>query len=191
MKKLLIVLLAFALVAGLFTVAAAEDKLSLSGTMRVRAWAMENYSDFDDNDNGDDLAYWDQRFRLAATIKANDAVSGHLRFDFAEDTWGSDNWSGAGSRGGSRYGAGSELQVDRAYFQVHLADWATVKAGQLFFSTGDRYIVYDNNCTGAVWQLKFNPVNVDLHYSKLNESTGTLVEGENIVTGNIKTDEDD
>lgn len=170
MKKLLIVLLAFALVAGLFTVAAAEDKLSLSGTMRVRAWDVENYADFDDNNKSDEASNWDQRFRLAATIKANDAVSGHLRFDFAEDTWGSDNWSAPGSWGGSRYDADSELQVDRAYLQAHIADWATVKAGQLYFATGDRYIVYDNNCTGVVWQLKFNPITVDLHYSKLNEN---------------------
>lgn len=183
MKRLLIVLLAFALVAGLFTVAAAEDKLSLSGTMRVRAWDVENYYDFDDNSSDDEASYWDQRYRLAATIKANDAVSAHLRLDFAENAWGNNDWSG------SRYVGNNELQVDRAYLQVHAADWATVKAGQLYFSTGDRYIVYDNNCTGIVWQLKFNPITVDLHYSKQSEN-GSLND-DNFDDAGVSVQQDD
>jgi hypothetical protein len=163
MKKLLIALLAIMFVAGLFTVAAAEDKLSISGTMRVRAIDAENYSDFNDDNDEDERAYWDQRLRLSGKFKANDAVSAHFRMDFAEDTWGSDNW------GGSRYGEGSELQVDRAYLQV-VQDLYTLKAGQLFFSTGENYIVYDNNTTGVTLTLKL-PVTIDLHYSKLDEDS--------------------
>lgn len=162
MKKLLIALLAIMFVASLFTVATAEDKLSISGTMRVRAIDAENYNDFDDNNDEQDIAYWDQRLRLSGKFKANDAVSAHFRMDFAEDDWGSDNW------GGSRYSEASELQVDRAYMQI-VQDLYTLKAGQLFFSTGENYIVYDNNTTGITLTLKL-PVIIDLHYSKLDEN---------------------
>ena len=160
MKRLLIVLLAFALVAGLFTVAAAEDKLSLSGSMRVRAWDLENYSDYDDNGAADELANWDQRLRIGGALKANDAVSAHFRLDFAEDSWGSDNW------GGSRYND-SELQVDRAYMQI-VQDLYTLKAGQLYQGAG-QLIVYDNNTTGITATIK-TPVIIDLHYAKLSEN---------------------
>ena len=160
MKRLLIALLAIMLVASLFTVAAAEDKLSLSGSMRVRAWDLENYSDFDDDDAADELSYWDQRLRIGGALKANDAVSAHFRLDFAEDSWGSANW------GGSRYND-SELQVDRAYLQV-VQDLYTLKAGQLYQGAG-QLIVYDNNTTGITATIK-TPVIIDLHYAKLDEN---------------------
>jgi hypothetical protein len=169
MKKLLIALLAIMFVASLFTVAAAEDKLSISGTMRVRALDAENYSDWDDSNPADELSYYDQRLRLSGTFKANDAVSAHFRFDFAEDSWGSDNW------GGSRYDEVSEFQVDRAYMQI-VQDLYTLKAGQLFFSTGQNYIVYDNNTTGITATIK-TPVIIDLHYSKISENGANTDEG--------------
>ncbi|UCD88515.1 MAG: hypothetical protein JSW04_08555 [Desulfobacterales bacterium] len=163
MKKFFIALLAITLVASLFTIAAAEDKLSLSGTMRVRAWDVENYSDFDDGNKADEQSYWDQRMRIGGAIKANDAVSGHFRLDFSESQWGSSSWTG------SRYGSSGStpIQVDRAYLQI-VQDLYTLKAGQLYFSTGPRYIVYDNNTTGITATLKL-PVVIDLHYSKLDE----------------------
>jgi len=164
MKKFLITLLAIMFVAGLFTVAAAEDKLSISGTMRVRALDAENDGDFNDSNPLDEVAYYDQRLRLSGAFKANDAVSAHFRFDFDEDSWGSDNW------GGSRYSEASEFQVDRAYMQI-VQDLYTLKAGQLFFSTGPRYIVYDNNTTGITATIK-TPVIIDLHYSKIDENGG-------------------
>jgi len=180
MKKFLIALLAIMFVASLFTVAAAEDKLSISGTMRVRALDAENYSDFNDSNSADEVAYWDQRLRLSGTFKANDAVSAHFRFDFAEDSWGNtapDAWTTAsnpndvyGHWEGSRYGHASEFQVDRAYMQI-VQDLYTLKAGQLFFSTGQNYIVYDNNTTGITATIK-TPVIIDLHYSKLDENGG-------------------
>jgi len=190
MKKFLIALLAIMFVAGLFTVAAAEDNLSISGSMRVRALSADNYSDFDDSNDADDVSYFDQRLRLSGTFKANDAVSAHFRMDFAEETWGGPYW------GGSRFNsyvdesgatdlakpADNELQVDRAYLQI-VQDMYTIKAGLLFFSTGENYIVYDNNTTGVTLTIK-TPVIIDLHYSKLDE--GGLA---NAGFANFKTDD--
>jgi len=85
MRKLLVLLTAVALVVA-FTVpamAAEKERLQLSGTMRVRAWDMNNYSDWDDDNDADKISYWDQRFRLGATINVAEGVSAHLRFDFS------------------------------------------------------------------------------------------------------------
>lgn len=166
MKRLLIAVLAIMLVASLFTVAAAEDKLSLSGSMRVRAWDTENYDGWDDNNAAQERSFWDQRLRIGGALKANDAVSAHFRLDFSESQWGSDTWAG------SRYGSSdsSPVQVDRAYLQI-VQDLYTLKAGQLYFATGQKNIVYDNNTTGITATIK-TPVIVDLHYSKLDENGG-------------------
>jgi hypothetical protein len=163
MRKLLVLLLAVALVVA-FTVpamAAEKERLKLSGTMRVRAWDMNNYDDWDSDNKADEESYWDQRFRLAATINAAEGVSGHLRFDFAEDDWGSDNW------GGSRYDETSELQVDRAYLQVDKGMFK-VKAGQLYQGLGNS-IVVDQNATGVTVDLKL-PVKLTLMYAKFSEN---------------------
>ena len=163
MRKLLVLLTAVALLVA-FTVpamAAEKERLQLKGTMRVRAWDKVNYSDWDSNNDADKYSYWDQRFRLVATINAAEGVSGHLRFDFAEDDWGSDNWAGA------RYGEGSELQVDRAYLQV-VKGMFKVKAGQLYQGLGNS-IVVDSNTTGLTVELNL-PVKLTLMYAKFDEN---------------------
>lgn len=188
MKRLFIVLLAFVFVAGFVGEVAAEDRLSLSGSMRVKAWDFENYGDFDDSLNADETSFFTQRFRLGVKIKPTEFVTAHLRLDFAEGTWG-DTASAAytasnvgmvaaggnattyGGWEGSRYGHKNELQVDRAYLQID-QDSYTLKAGQLFQGTGLNYIVVDNNTTGITLTLKL-PVTIDLMYSKLDEKGAT------------------
>lgn len=154
MKKLLVILLVLAFVAP----AMAEDRLSLSGSMRARAWSVEN-SDFTDADTSDE-AYWDQRFRMQAVISPADGVKGVFRVDFAEDTWGSANWEG------SRYGSGSELQVDRAYLDV-TKGMVNIKAGQQYMGLGNTF-AYDDNAVGVQLTLK-TPVTVRLGYNKRHE----------------------
>ena len=162
MKKLTICLLAVVFIAGVFAQSAiADDRLSLSGSMRVRAWSLENYSDFDSDNGTDKLQYWDQRFRLAATIKVAEGVTGHLRFDFAEEEWGNDDWRTV------RYVGDNELQVDRTYLQVE-KDLFVLKAGQILFGLGN-YIVYDSQRTGVGLTLKL-PVTVTLVYTKEDEN---------------------
>jgi hypothetical protein len=159
MKKLLVVLMVLALAA---PVAMADDTLDVSGTMRARAWSKTN-SDYTDADTSD-LAYWDQRFRMQGVITPADGVKGVFRIDLAEDTWGSDNWEG------SRYGSGSELQVDRAYLDV-TKGMVNVKAGQQYMGLGSSY-AYDNNQTGLQISLT-TPVVVRFGYAKIDENGDT------------------
>jgi hypothetical protein len=156
MRKLLVVLMVLALAAPF---AMADDTLDISGTMRARAWSKTN-SDYSDADTSD-LQYWDQRFRMQGVITPADGVKGVFRIDLAEDTWGSDNWEG------SRYGSGSELQVDRAYLDV-TKGMVNIKAGQQYMGLGSSY-AYDNNQTGLQISLT-TPVTVRFGYAKITES---------------------
>jgi hypothetical protein len=171
MKRIFIIALATLFVAGMFAeTALAEERLVLTGEVRVRAWDTSGISaDIDPNEDGDltdsefteiDQNYFDQRFRVGATINAAEGVKGVLRFDFAEDKWGSDNWTGV------RYNETSELQVDRAYLDVTKGMF-NVKAGQQLIALGNM-IAYDNNTTGLSLTLK-TPVTVTLAYTKEDE----------------------
>ncbi len=167
MKRIFIIALAIMMVASM---AYAEDRLQLSGEVRVRAWDKATKAiDLDPDGDGDvsdatvedsDLNYFDQRFRVGATINVAEGVKGILRFDFAEDTWGSNNWTGV------RYNETSELQVDRAYLQVDKGMFG-VSAGQQLIALGNM-IAYDNNTTGIKLSLK-TPVVVTLAYTKEDE----------------------
>jgi opacity protein-like surface antigen len=157
MKKILAIMLVAVFAA---TGAYADDRLQLSGQMRVQGLSIENYGDFNDNTKGDEQDYWRQRFRTAAKINVAEGVSVNLRFDFAEDTWGSNNWAGV------RYNADSELQVDRAYLDVS-KEMFQIKAGQQYFGLGNS-IVIDSNATGFNLGLKL-PVAVNLIYIKSDE----------------------
>ncbi len=171
MKKLFVIALAVLFVAGAIAeTAIADERLALSGEMRARAWDKSGKDiDLDPNGDGDysdatiadvDEAYFDQRFRMGAVITAAEGVKGVLRFDFSEDTWGSDNWAAV------RYGEGSELQVDRAYLDV-TKGMVNVKAGQQYIGLGNS-IVYDNNTTGVALTLDL-PVKITLGYTKEDE----------------------
>jgi len=168
MKRIFVIVLAIMMVAGM---AYAEDRLQLTGQMRVRAWDTSGKSvnwDLDadgmptDATTVDDVdqSYFDQRFRVGAEINVADGVKGVLRFDFAEDAWGSPDWEG------SRYGSGTELQVDRAYLDV-TKGIVNVRAGQQLLPLGN-YIAADGNQTGLLLTLKM-PVTLNLAYIKLDE----------------------
>jgi len=171
MKKIIILAIAAIFVGGMIAdVAVAEDRLQLTGEVRARAWDVSTksltatYDEVTDELTLDvedsDLSYFDQRFRVGATINVADGVKGVLRFDFAEDKWGSPDWSGV------RYGSGTELQVDRAYLDV-TKGMVNIKAGQQLIGLGN-YIAYDNNTTGLALTLK-TPVTVTLAYTKEDE----------------------
>jgi hypothetical protein len=171
MKKLIVVAMAALFCAGIIAnTAVAEDRLQLTGEMRVRAWDVSTKAiTLDPNEDGDiddatvkdsDQNWFDQRFRVGATINVADGVKGILRFDFAEDDWGSDNWTGV------RYSNDSELQVDRAYLQVDKG-MIGVSAGQQLIYLGNM-IAYDNNGTGIKLDIK-TPVVITLGYTKEDE----------------------
>ncbi|MCP4747575.1 MAG: hypothetical protein GY874_15765 [Desulfobacteraceae bacterium] len=164
MKKLLVAIIAVTFVVGLAAnTALAEDRLSLSGTMRVRAWAQENYTDLNSDDNSDKENYWDQRFRVQTIISPAEGVKGVLRFDFSEQVWGSDDSTGVRPHAGTN----SQLQVDRAYLDV-TKGIVNVKAGQQYMGLGSSY-AYDNNATGIDLSIA-TPVIVRLGYAKENEN---------------------
>ncbi|MBW1695253.1 MAG: hypothetical protein JRH18_23360 [Deltaproteobacteria bacterium] len=173
MKKLFVVALALFFVAGLVATGYAEDRLSLSGAYRVRAWAKENYSDFSDNDDADDQAYWDQRFRVAGKFQIAEGVSSHFRFDIGEAKWGLNTTT---KRGWNRPTHDNEMfHIDRAYGRWEQDLWI-LNAGLAYTSFGNQ-IAVDQNQFGFILRLKL-PVQIDGVYSKIDESGDTRDDGE-------------
>src|SRR5210317_2214868 len=80
-KALVVMLVAVGMI--LHAVAIAEDRLSLSGEMRVRAFHV-------DVDSADNTETWaNQRLRIAGKIAVAEGVSVHFRTDITEGTnWG-------------------------------------------------------------------------------------------------------
>lgn len=165
MKKFFIIALAIIFAVGFAAdMAIADEALDVSGAVRVRAFT-KNEVDFDDAQD-QELKYWDQRFRMAVTVTGAEGVTGHLRFDFAEDVWADPDWEG------SRYGSGSELQVDRAYLQVDQETFK-IKAGQQYIGLGNT-IGYDNQQTGLLVDIKeVLPVTLTLGVIKSDEGATT------------------
>ena len=121
MKKMVKAIAAVPVLVGLAAVPSiAEDRLSLSGQMRVRAWMM-------DYDEGTDKSFMDHRLRIYGKIKANENVEVHFRTDLTEQTWGST---------GSTYGAGrypsDSMQVDRGFLQLQ-NDTFRLRAGLQYY----------------------------------------------------------
>ncbi len=179
MKKLLVIFLVLAFVAP----AMAEDRLSLSGSVRVRAWSYDNWN-LDTDDTTGNNEFWDQRFRMGAIVSPADGVKGVLRFDFAEEWWGSNNWNGSRYNAGVSTGFGDvssssagEFQVDRAYIDV-TKGMVQVKAGQQYIGLGNNF-AYDNQATGLQVVIK-TPLVIRLGFVKIDEdptgSFGTLTD---------------
>jgi len=96
----------------------AENRLSLSGQMRVRGW----YKDFDlDSTN----SYMDQRLRMFGNLAIAEGVKIQFRTDITENTWGKD---GANAFGSGRTGV---QQWDRAYIDL--------TKGAVHFRAGQQY----------------------------------------------------
>lgn len=177
MKKLFVVAMALFFVAGLVGSVVAEDRISLDGSYRARAWGKDNYSDFDDDNNADEQDYWDQRFRLGGAIQVAEGISAHFRIDIAEVQWGQQTTTNLGWNRPAASNADSDrhVQVDRAYARWE-RDFFIFNFGQSFVSFGNQ-IVVDQNTFGTVIRLKF-PVVVDLAYAKIDES-GSLEDSGN------------
>lgn len=163
MKKLLLVAVALVFTFGLIAdVAVADERVSLKGQMRVRAWAKDNLDDFDDDNAADEDQYIDQRMRVQTTIKAAEGVKAVIRTDFSEGTWGL-GWAS------HRYKAGTnaQFQVDRAYMDI-TKGIVNLKAGQHYMGLGALQVV-DNNATGVTLTINPKPVSVKFMYTKEDE----------------------
>jgi hypothetical protein len=174
MKKLFIVLMAVMFTAAFIGEVCAEDRLSLSGTLRVRGFTKTNPSAYYGamGAESDDQAYFDQRLRIGGKIDVAEGVAGHFRMDLSEGAWG-DGFD-LGSGGWADASENNEIGLDRAYM-TFTKDMVSVKAGQ-YYSGAGMYHVWDHQATGFVVNLDL-PVKVMLEYAKLDEG-GALTDEE-------------
>ncbi|BDD85866.1 hypothetical protein [Desulfofustis limnaeus] len=146
MKKMMKALVAVPVLVGLAAVPAiAEERLSLSGEMRVRGWVV------DQETNDVDDAFADQRLRIMGKIKAAENVNVVFRTDVTEANWG--QYDGFGS--GRLVHDNSSMQWDRAYIDLTQGIF-NLQAGLVYaaFSPTSAVNVQDNgivvNVKGAV-----------------------------------------
>ena len=119
MSKFLKVMMVVALVAAMVAPAVAEDRLSIGGQMRVRAWSKD--------DGTNTATYVDQRLRMGGKFSIAEGVSVTFRTDVTENTWGN---------GGSEFGSGrmpaNGMQWDRAHMDL--------TKGNLHLRAGQQYV---------------------------------------------------
>ncbi|MGK2907028.1 MAG: porin [Desulfuromonadales bacterium] len=162
--KLLKVLVAVLVMAAMAVPVIAEDRLQLSGEMRVRAFHTDN--DFDgDTDNGTDT-WANQRLRIAGNIAVAEGVSVTFRTDITEGTnWGDSSSFGAGpgnperTNGFGHARSGSQQQWDRAHLDITKGMFH-LRAGQQFIGTGGTWAL-DTQDSGLSLDIKAGvPFNV-------------------------------
>ena len=143
MKMLKVALAALVMVA-MVTPVIAEDRLSLSGEMRVRAF----HNDIDiDGVDSDTNTYANQRLRIAGKIAVAEGVSVTFRTDITEGTnWGDSSSFGSGpdnperSNGFGHARSGSQQQWDRAHLDITKGDFH-LRAGQQYVGSGGTWAV--------------------------------------------------
>ncbi|SMC79624.1 hypothetical protein SAMN02746065_110109 [Desulfocicer vacuolatum DSM 3385] len=164
MKKLAIALFAVVCMAMFIAPAYADDRVSLSGSMRVRAWS-DNYTD------GSDASWWDQRFRIKTKINVADDVYAVLRADYGEGQWGV-AYNGLITR--PRATKENTLDIDRGYLNIDKEMWS-LRAGQQYLGLGILQVL-DANATAVKLTLKM-PVKTSLIYIKETENGSTNDDG--------------
>ncbi|NCO52793.1 MAG: hypothetical protein GW875_11945 [Deltaproteobacteria bacterium] len=122
MSKFLKVMIVLLTIAAVAAPAFAEDRLGLSGEMRVRGWLLD--------DGTDSKTYADQRLRIGGKFSIAEGVSVTFRTDVTERTWGA---------GGSEFGSGrmpqDGQQWDRAHMDLTMGNFH-VRAGQQYVGYG-------------------------------------------------------
>ena len=127
--KMLKVALVVLVMAAMVTPVIAEDRLSLNGEMRARAWHKDIDPDW--NDRGDSTeTYADQRLRIGGKIAVAEGVSVTFRTDITESNWGSGNTFGSGRTG--------VQQWDRAHIDLTKGSFH-LRAGQYYQAYGKTY----------------------------------------------------
>ena len=151
-KALVVMLVAVGMI--LPAVAVAEDRLSLSGEMRVRGWHSDSDygTDFDDDEDDSTSTWADQRLRIAGKIAVAEGVSITFRTDITENNWGN---NGTGSNGpGNAARSGANQQWDRAHIDLTFSNGFHLRAGQQFVGTGGTW-AFDTQDPGIAFD--FNP----------------------------------
>ncbi len=200
MKKVLLIMFVLVFAASF---AYADKRVAMSGEMRVVGYSMDNYANFDDDDESDNAEYFKQRFRFGMKVNIAEGVSANFRADFAEAIWGHGFTTGSVARpldndgntvpATTGWSDGNELHIDRTYLQIDKGI-VTVLAGQMYLGTGN-VIAVDGEGTAFALAIKPGPAVIQLIYAKENEGGGTtdeagLTQDTNVfgVQGTVKTD---
>ncbi|MBF0200474.1 MAG: hypothetical protein HQK66_04005 [Desulfamplus sp.] len=164
MKRLTVILIALVCAVMFVAPSFADDRVSLSGSMRVRGW---------DVDGASESSWYDQRLRIGTKIKVADDVHAELRADYGEGNWGT-NYRGLitrpGDQSAGRSGSG-KLDIDRGFMKINKENWA-LTAGQQYMYFGVAQVL-DANAPGFKFDLKFAPVTATVLYAKVDESGST------------------
>jgi len=157
LKALVVMLVAAALIVP--AVSFAEDRLSLSGQMRTRAFHKDYSFDKLDNDGTD--TYANQRLRIAGKIAVAEGVSVTFRTDITEGTnWGDssdfqnglDEAIGPIRTNGFGHGrSGAQQQWDRAHLDITKGNFH-LRAGQQYVGSGGTWAV-DTQDSGLALDL--------------------------------------
>ncbi len=163
--KLFKVVVAALVMVGMALPVIAEDRLSLSGEMRVRGW----YRDIDKSTSTtNQTATWgDQRLRVGGKIAVAEGVSITFRTDITESEWGT---TGSGNGFGSGR-SGANQQWDRAHIDLNKGNFH-LRAGQYYVGYGLSYTV-DTQDNGVSMDYKFGDVPVNAFYILDNNNEGT------------------
>lgn len=124
--KMIKVLVALLVVVGMVVPAIAEDRLSLSGEMRVRGWTVDA--------GGDTTKTWaDQRLRVGGNIAVAEGVSITFRTDITESNWGNSDgtFSPVQGNGIGSGRSGAAQQWDRAHINLDLSP-VSLSIGQIY-----------------------------------------------------------
>jgi len=125
MSKFVKVMVALLAIAVFAAPAMAEDRLGLSGQMRV----LFNYTDAGGENTN---SYFSQRLRVGGKFSIADGVSVTFRTDWTESNWGSGNTFGSGRMANDPNG---NLQWDRAHIDLDF-DAFSLRAGQQYVEFG-------------------------------------------------------
>jgi hypothetical protein len=158
-------------------VTVAEDRLKMNGSIRIRAYNVDNKdgdADLDDNEK-----YIDMRFRMGMAITVAEGITANLRADFQDDTkWGNTQIGATPDIGlwGRPNSSGADIEVDRAYIRIE-RDMFIYQGGHIFqgFGVPGFFSAYAPQQLGMALRLKL-PVIVDLNYWKLDEGTSLVDE---------------
>ena len=162
MKKFFITILVLVFASSVY----ADERVELKGEMRVVGYALDNYDNFDDDDQADNEEYFKQRFRFGMQINISEGASAHFRADYAEAEWGDGFETGSTARPSED----NELQIDRTYLKIKKGIF-DLKAGQHYISLGNK-IAMDYNGTGFQLRIKPAPLAIKLFWAKKDEGGG-------------------
>lgn len=181
--KLLKVLVAVLVMAAMAVPVIAEDRLSLSGEMRVRGWHIDRgFDNFVDGDgykvkDPDNTETWaDQRLRVGGKIAVAEGVSITFRTDITESNWGT---TGGGNGFGSGR-SGSNQQWDRAHLDLTKGDFH-LRAGQQYKAYGKTYAL-DTQDNGISVDYKFGSVPVNAFFM-LDDDNGSRNDADAFLVG--------